>query len=67
MSNRLTIRAAIPRERQALEDLQRRASLIWEEYRADLLALRPHLEMQMSTGCPGQAKTGITHLANFVA
>jgi GNAT superfamily N-acetyltransferase len=54
MSNRLIIRAAIPRERQALEDLQRRASLIWEEYRADLLAHPEAIELpanQIVDGC----------------
>lgn len=33
-----TLRRARPAERQALEDLQRRASLAWEEYREALLA-----------------------------
>jgi GNAT superfamily N-acetyltransferase len=32
------IRYGEPAERKALEDLQRRASLEWEDYRADLLA-----------------------------
>jgi len=34
----LSIRTARPDERNALEDLQRRASLMWEEYRPFLLA-----------------------------
>ncbi|MBO9576113.1 MAG: GNAT family N-acetyltransferase [Sphingobium sp.] len=32
------IRLARPEEKAALEGIQRRASLVWEEYRADLLA-----------------------------
>jgi GNAT superfamily N-acetyltransferase len=36
--DRLIIRPALPGERAALEALQLRASLIWEEYRADLAA-----------------------------
>src|SRR5271165_2134342 len=35
--NSLSFRPAIPAERTALEDLQRRASLVWEEYRDALL------------------------------
>ncbi len=34
----LSLRTARPDERNALEDLQRRASLMWEEYRPFLLA-----------------------------
>ena len=34
----MIIRTAAPHERAALEDLQRRASLMWEEYRPYLLA-----------------------------
>jgi GNAT superfamily N-acetyltransferase len=34
----LIIRTALPDERNALEDLQRRASLMWDEYRPFLLA-----------------------------
>jgi GNAT superfamily N-acetyltransferase len=36
--DRLVIRPALPGERAALEALQLRASLIWEEYRDDLAA-----------------------------
>jgi GNAT superfamily N-acetyltransferase len=36
--DRLVIRPALPGERGALEALQLRASLIWEEYRDDLAA-----------------------------
>jgi GNAT superfamily N-acetyltransferase len=38
MSHPITLRPARPDERLALEELQRRASLVWEEYRAELLA-----------------------------
>jgi GNAT superfamily N-acetyltransferase len=38
MSSELTIRVALPSEKKSLEDLQRRASLVWEEYREALLA-----------------------------
>lgn len=36
--DRLVIRSALPDERPALEALQMRASLIWEDYREDLAA-----------------------------
>ena len=36
--DRLVIRPALPEERGALEALQMRASLIWEDYREDLAA-----------------------------
>jgi GNAT superfamily N-acetyltransferase len=38
MLDRLVIRPALPAERAALEALQLRASLIWEDYRDDLAA-----------------------------
>src|SRR5256885_15955979 len=38
MTLELTIRVAAGDEKKALEDLQRRASLVWEEYREALLA-----------------------------
>jgi len=34
----IRIRYGLPSEREALEDLQRRASLVWQEYREALLA-----------------------------
>jgi GNAT superfamily N-acetyltransferase len=37
MSGNLFLRQATPAEQGALEDLQRRASLMWDEYRATLL------------------------------
>ena len=38
MTAPLTFRLAVPAERSALEDLQRRASLMWEDDRAAVLA-----------------------------
>lgn len=40
-----TFRLAVPAERSALEDLQRRASLIWEEDRENLLAHPDAIEL----------------------
>lgn len=48
-----TFRLAIAPERSALEDLQRRASLIWEEDREALLAHPDAIELpieQITTG-----------------
>jgi GNAT superfamily N-acetyltransferase len=42
------IRDARPAERAALEDLQRRASLMWEEYRDFLLANPEAVELPLS-------------------
>lgn len=44
----LNIRFGIPEERTDLEELQRRASLIWEEYRADLLAHPDAIQLPLS-------------------
>jgi GNAT superfamily N-acetyltransferase len=41
----LTFRLAVPAERRALEDLQRRASLMWEEDRDALLANPDAIEL----------------------
>ncbi len=38
MNEKRIVRSAILSEREALESLQRRASLVWEEYRDSLLA-----------------------------
>jgi GNAT superfamily N-acetyltransferase len=45
MTDRLTLRPALPAERESLENLQRRASLVWEEYRAELLANPDAIEL----------------------
>jgi len=42
-----TYRLAVPAERSALEDLQRRASLMWEEDRAALLANPDAIELPL--------------------
>ena len=47
MSARPTYRLALPAERSALEDLQRRASLIWEEDREALLAHPDAIELPL--------------------
>jgi GNAT superfamily N-acetyltransferase len=44
---RLTFRLAVPAERRALEDLQRRASLVWEEDRDALLANPDAIELPL--------------------
>lgn len=47
MSARPTFRLALPAERVALEELQRRASLIWEEDREALLAHPDAIELPL--------------------
>ena len=44
----VNIRFGVPEERTDLEELQRRASLIWEEYRADLLAHPDAIQLPLS-------------------
>ena len=45
MSSRLIVRIAARNEKKLLEDLQRRASLVWEEYRQALLAHPDAIEL----------------------
>jgi GNAT superfamily N-acetyltransferase len=45
VSGEIAIRAAAPHEREALEALQRRASLVWEDYREQLLANPDAIEL----------------------
>jgi hypothetical protein len=47
MSVELTIRVADRDDKTALEDLQRRASLVWEEYREALAAHPDALELPL--------------------
>ena len=47
MSAEPTFRLAVPTERSALEELQRRASLIWEEDREALLANPDAIELPL--------------------
>jgi GNAT superfamily N-acetyltransferase len=44
----MNIRFGVPEERAELEELQRSASLIWEEYRADLLAHPDAIQLPLS-------------------
>jgi GNAT superfamily N-acetyltransferase len=50
------IRNATPNERAVLEDLQRRASLMWEEYRPYLLANPDVIELPQSQLQNGQVR-----------
>ena len=47
MSTEVTIRLARREEHKALEDLQRNASLVWEEYREMLLAHPDAIELPL--------------------
>ena len=47
MSARPSFRLAVPAERRALEDLQRRASLVWEDDRDALLANPDAIELPL--------------------
>jgi GNAT superfamily N-acetyltransferase len=47
VSARPNFRLAVPAERQALEELQRRASLVWEEDRESLLANPDAIELPL--------------------
>lgn len=73
MRDRLVIRPALPDERAALEALQLRASLIWEEYRDDLaahpdaIALTPgaieQLRVRVATAVGSEAPVGFAEWA----
>jgi GNAT superfamily N-acetyltransferase len=47
MPTDVAIRLAARDEKKALEDLQRQASLVWEEYREELLAHRDAIELPL--------------------
>ncbi len=54
MTSALIIRVATGNEKQPLEELQRRASLVWEEYREALLANPDAIELprdHIESGC----------------
>ncbi|MDY7231844.1 GNAT family N-acetyltransferase [Hyalangium rubrum] len=53
MSSHIALRVARPDERLALEELQRRASLVWEDYREALLAHPEAIELP-----PAQLEAG---------
>lgn len=55
MSASATFRLAVPAERSALEELQRRASLIWEEDRDALLAHPDAIELPLEQITGGRA------------
>ena len=48
MNSRIALRAARPEERLALEELQRRASLEWEDHREALLAHPEAIELPLA-------------------
>jgi GNAT superfamily N-acetyltransferase len=58
MSIELTVRVALPGEKKLLEDLQWRASLVWEEYREALLAHPDAIELPL-----GHINGGHTYVA----
>jgi len=58
MPSPIVIRCARPDERGALEELQRRASLMWEEYREALLAHPGAIDLPIE-----QIEAGRTHVA----
>jgi GNAT superfamily N-acetyltransferase len=63
------VRTAAPHERVALEDLQRRASLMWEEYRPYLLANPDVIELPLAQLQDGRVRV-VEHqgrLAGFSA
>ncbi len=54
MSSRIALRTARPDERLALEELQRRASLEWDDYREALLAHPEAIELPLAQIEAGQ-------------
>ena len=50
------VRAAVPSEREALEALQRRASDVWEEYRADLAAHPDAIALEAALVADGRVR-----------
>ena len=58
MQSPIVIRCARPDERMALEELQRRASLAWEEYREALLAHPGAIDLPLE-----QIEAGRTYVA----
>ncbi len=52
----IVLRSAGPQERAALEELQRRASLTWEEHRAYLLANPDVIELPLAQLCEGRVR-----------
>ena len=52
----ITLRFGMPHERAALEDLQRRASLMWDAYRTYLLASPEAIELPLAQLRDGQVR-----------
>lgn len=52
----MRVRAAVPSERSALEALQRRASDVWEEYRADLAAHPDAIALEAALVADGRVR-----------
>lgn len=65
----MIIRAGAPHERAALEELQRRASLMWEEYRAYLLANPDVIELPLAQLTEGHVRVAERNgrIAGFAA
>ena len=65
----ITIRFGRPDERAALEELQRRASLMWEEYLAYLLANPDVIELPLAQLREGRVRVAQWHgrVAGFAA
>jgi GNAT superfamily N-acetyltransferase len=54
-----SVRAAVPSELDALLDLQRRSSLVWEEYREQLLAHPEVIEVPAGALAAGQVRVAV--------
>ena len=54
-----SVRAAVPSELDALLDLQRRSSLVWEEYREQLLAHPEVIEVPADALAAGQVRVAV--------
>ena len=61
----ITIRFGLRHEREALEELQRRASLMWEEYRPYLLASPEAIELPLAQLRDGRVR--VAQMAGRVA
>ena len=61
----IALRFGLPQEREALEELQRRASLMWEEYRPYLLASPEAIELPLAQLT--QRRVRVAELAGRVA
>ncbi len=55
-----SVRAAVPSEMGALVELQRRSSLVWEEYRDSLLAHPEVIEVPAGALAAGQVRVAVS-------